>query len=85
MICSIQNRKRLPRNRQFKIVELKTNDLSNNILEEAKGYFNETITNWNTVLFGKVKTLKTNNFKYIWYKNGKLFVRRTEHDKAVIL
>lgn len=46
-------------------------------------YVNEELTPKTKYLFGKTKELKKNSFKFIWIKNGKIFVRKNEEERVI--
>lgn len=46
-------------------------------------YVNEELTPKTKYLFGKTKELKKNSFKFIWIKNGKIFVRKNEEERII--
>lgn len=50
---------------------------------ETNIYINEHLTVRNKYLLGKAKELRKFNYKFIWYKNGTIFVRRNEEEKIV--
>lgn len=56
------------------------NQISNTTnTENKKIYFNEYLNNYYKQLYTNAKELKTsNNFKYIWFKNGTIHARKTE-------
>lgn len=46
-------------------------------------YINEHLTTHNINLFWQAKLKsKDNNYKFVWTKDGKIFVRRNENEKA---
>lgn len=48
-------------------------------------YINEELTRRNKYLLGKTKELLRSNYKYIWWKNSKIFVRKNENEKPIII
>jgi hypothetical protein len=49
-------------------------------------YINESMSPFNRVLFLKGKELqKQNLLKYVWFRNGNVFVRRNEHSKRMLV
>lgn len=46
-------------------------------------YINEELTPKLKYLFGKTKELRKKGFKYIWIKNGKIFVRKNEEEEVL--
>lgn len=48
-------------------------------------YFNEELTNYNKYLLGKAKEIKKKGYKFVWYKNGKIFVRKNESDLPIAI
>lgn len=51
--------------------------------ERRNIYFNEDLPKPTRDLFKKARELKKRNYKYVWCKNGQIFVRRDEGDEAV--
>lgn len=51
-----------------------------------KIYINDNLTTYHRALLGKTKALaRQNNFKFAWYKNGKIMVRKNENEKIIII
>lgn len=49
-------------------------------------YMNESLTSTRRKIFNAARTLrKEKGYTYIWIKNGKIFLRNNEGDKAVLL
>ena len=46
-------------------------------------YINEELTPKTKFIFGKSKELKEYGFKYVWIKNGKIFVRKNDQEKII--
>lgn len=47
-------------------------------------YFNHRLTNANRFLFNEARKLKrTKNFKFVWYSNGDIFLRKDETTRAI--
>nr|CAI5838538.1 unnamed protein product [Callosobruchus analis] len=44
-------------------------------------YINEDLR----LLFSKARTLKNHQFKYVWCKNGKVFARKGEGERAIVI
>jgi len=51
-----------------------------------KVFFNENLTPYYKGLLKEAKTrANVHNFKFVWFKNGKIHVRKSEHDRNVIV
>jgi len=57
------------------------------LVENASGrkiFFNENLTPYYKRLLKEAKTrANLHNYKYVWFKNGKIHVRKSEHDRNV--
>lgn len=51
--------------------------------ESRNIYFNEDLPKATRDLYKKARELKGKNYKYVWCKNGQIFVRKDEGDEAV--
>lgn len=79
---------------QFKSREIKENLLLNrrekvksNLVTKGKNdnmiYINEHLTQHNKLIFWEARQkCRENNYRYVWTKNGKIFVRKTENERA---
>lgn len=60
--------------------------LENNNMPNAKRiYINEQLTKSNFNLFNHAKSLKQHGYNYVWYKFGKIFVRKTGNSNIHII
>lgn len=49
-------------------------------------YINDSLTQFNRNLFFKTKTFaRDNGYKFVWFKDSKLFIKKDEHSKAILL
>lgn len=48
-------------------------------------YVNEDLTSTNKYLLGKSKELRRYGFKYVWWQNQKVLVRRTDSEKSIVI
>jgi len=59
------------------------------LVEKATGrkiFFNENLTPYYKRLLKEAKTrANLHNYKFVWIKNGKIHVRRSEHDRNVVI
>lgn len=62
------------------------NSLSCLVNTPQKIYVNELLTSYNKILLKKAKEYKSNNnIKYLWIKNGNIYLRKSETSRAVLL
>nr|CAH7748753.1 unnamed protein product [Callosobruchus chinensis] len=48
-------------------------------------YINEDLSKDVRFLFSKARSLKNHQFKYVWCRNGKVFARKDEGERAIII
>lgn len=58
---------------------------NNNMPNANRIYINEQLTKFNFNLFNHAESLKQHGYNYVWYKFGKIFVRKTGNSNILVI
>lgn len=67
----------------IKIKDIHTKDIG--FSTTRKIIITDQLTQANQKLLNEAKQLRTHNFKYVWYKDGQILVRKTPNSKPIVV